>query len=80
MIYAPAAEVPRGLRKPCRVEVKMLVDKNGKIQDAQLGRSTNDICNESAMTVAKKYKFKPETRDGKPSDSWVLVLMDISPN
>ena len=56
-----------------RVEVKMLVLKDGSVKRAKIAKSTNLIFNESALRAAMKWTFIPATENDKPINAWVIV-------
>ncbi len=55
------------------VYIRLLVDKEGKVQDVKIVRSENDALNQSAIDAARQYEFAPATAAGKPVAVWVTV-------
>ena len=55
----------RGLGASGKVIVKVIVDKNGKVESAQILRGLNYYFDEISLTAAKKFVFKPGTIKGK---------------
>lgn len=49
------------------VYVEIFINKLGDVDSAKVTKTTNDIFNESALTAAKQWKFKPATSNGQPT-------------
>jgi TonB family protein len=48
------------------VTVRVIVAKNGKVEDAQILRGINELYDEQCIVTAKKFIFKPGTVKGVP--------------
>ncbi len=55
----------RGLGASGKVIIKVIVDKNGKVESAQILRGLNYYFDEISLAAAKKFEFKPGTIKGK---------------
>jgi protein TonB len=63
-------EQARRLGVEGRPEVKVCVSPNGKITSTEIVTgSGNDLLDAAALKVARAYKFKPATSEGKPVES-----------
>ncbi len=60
-----------------KVVVRVLVDKNGKIQNKIIEHSTDRIFNEAAVEAIDKTKFEPAKLNGKPIKGWVSVPVEF---
>ena len=81
MIYQHKPEYPR-LAKTAgltgTVWVKALVDKEGNVRQAQVGKSSGtQSLDEVAVTAAYKNKFKPAIQNGRPVAIWVTYRVDF---
>ncbi len=62
------------------VWIKALVDKEGKVRDARVLKSSGvKAMEDAALESAKKCEFKPAMQDGKPVATWVAysVTFDL---
>lgn len=57
------------------VFVKIWVDAEGKVRDAVIAKSDNEIFNQASIDAAKQFQFTPAMKDGKPVSVWVVVPM-----
>lgn len=77
--FAPQPTIPDDLRTQAldkTVTVEITVDANGNATAVKLTRSTgNDELDRIAIETARKWKFRPATRDGQPVQS--RLLLDI---
>lgn len=60
-----------------QVRLKLLVDEAGDVADAQVIEG-DDIFKQSAIDAAKKWKFKPFIRNGKPIKVATVINMDFA--
>lgn len=84
MIYEEKPEYPR-LAKTAGLSglvwVKALVDKDGNVRDAQVGKSSGTpSLDEAAVKAAFKCKFKPGIQNGKPVACWVTYKVEFKLN
>lgn len=61
------------------VRVKLFVDEAGDVTDAQVIEG-DDVFKKSAIDAAKKWKFKPFIRNGKPIKVATIINMDFAVN
>ncbi|MEW6684703.1 MAG: TonB family protein [Candidatus Edwardsbacteria bacterium] len=54
-----------------KVFVQMLVGADGTVKEVKVLKGIGGGCDEAAIAAAKKFKFKPGTRGGKPAEYWV---------
>jgi TonB family protein len=55
-----------------KVIIRALIDKNGDPIQVKVGKSSGyEMLDESAVAAAKKNKYKPAVKDGKPVAVWV---------
>jgi len=68
VIYQPGPTLSSKLRKegPATVYVIFIVNKQGKVEDARVQKSSNPIFNDAALSAVKKWKFDPGQRGGQP--------------
>lgn len=84
MIYQEQPEYPR-LAKQAGITgvvwVKALVDKEGNVRDAILGKSSGTASlDEAAVKAAFKNKFKPGVQNGHPVAVWVTYKVEFELN
>ncbi len=83
MIYAHEPEYPR-LAKHAGIEaivwVNALVDKEGKVREVMILRSSDSKAgfDQAAIAAAKKCKFKPAVQNGCPLAVWVSFSFEFS--
>jgi len=82
MIYQERPEYPR-LAKSAgltgTVWVKVLVDKDGTVRQAMVGKSSGtQALDEAAVAVAPKNKFKPGIQNGRPVACWATYRVDFN--
>lgn len=82
MIYQERPEYPR-LAKSAgltgTVWVKVLVDKDGSVRQAMVGKSSGtQTLDEAAVAVAHKNKFKPGIQNGRPVACWATYRVDFN--
>lgn len=53
-----------------QVVVAILVDKDGRVLDAKVQKSSNEIFNEEAVAAVKQWNFKPAILNKKPVKFW----------
>ena len=56
-----------------RVIVKVWVDKNGRVKEALVQRSDNDLFDAPALAAVRRWKFEPAIQAGNPVDVWVSI-------
>jgi TonB family protein len=56
-----------------KVWVKLRIDTDGKVIDAQLIKADHESLVEAALEAAKKFEFEPAIMKGKPVAVWVTV-------
>lgn len=75
----PFAAAQKGIEG--RVMLRFVVDSTGKAREAAIVESEPEgIFDESALSVVKKYKFKPAMKDGKAVDCIVKVPIKFTLN
>jgi protein TonB len=82
MIYQEKPEYPR-FAKNAGVEgvvwVQALVDKEGNVVKAQVGKSSGTVAlDEAAVEAAYDNKFKPGIQNGAPVACWVTYKVEFS--
>jgi serine/threonine-protein kinase len=70
----------RRLKKETTLSVRVLVDENGKVANAQieLGDASGLGFNEAAIEAAYKTTFKPATKNGVPVKMWARLPVFFS--
>ena len=69
LVHQGAADYPAG-KAQGDAYVRMTVDKNGAVSDADIFISSGDIdLDRTAIAGAKMYTFKPATQDGTPTSA-----------
>ena len=63
-----------------RVTVLLTIDELGKVLNVEVLKSDNPIFNESALEAAKKCKFSPAYKDGKPYKVKLSMPFDFGYN
>ena len=66
-------ELARRLGLEGTVTVKILIDKNGKPEKAEIYKGVNDLLNEAAMQAAMKWLFVPAVMNNYTVAVWVAV-------
>jgi len=56
------------------VELRVLVDENGAVIDAEVVRGAKDL-NEAAVASVKGWRYRPATKDGVPVRVWIPVAI-----
>jgi len=56
-----------------KVWVNILVDKQGKVKNAIIAKSNQEIFNEAALKAAMQYSFTPALQNNKPVAVWVVI-------
>lgn len=82
MIYKKKPEYPR-FAKSAQIEgdvwVQALVDKEGNVIKAQVGKSSGTpTLDEAAVEAAYDNKFKPGIQNGRPVACWVTYKVEFS--
>ena len=81
MIYEHKPKYPRLAEQAGitgRVFVTALVDENGNVIKAQVGKSSGtESLDEAAIKAAFKNKFKPGIQNGRPIKVWVTYKVDF---
>lgn len=67
-IYQPSPRLTREVREnaPGTVYIIFIVDKNGRVQQPQVQKSTAPVFEKPALDAIKKWKFEPGKRGGDP--------------
>jgi len=82
MIYQERPEYPRLARSAGltgTVWVKVLVDKDGTVRQAMVGKTSGtQTLDDAAVAVAHKNKFKPGIQNGRPVACWATYRVDFS--
>lgn len=55
------------------VWVSLWIDESGKVAEAKVTKTDNEIFNQAAMDAGKRWVFKPAIAKGKPVAVWVTV-------
>lgn len=55
------------------VYVKICVSTEGKVMDAVIQKSDDEIFNQASLDAAKQFQFTPAVKDGTPVSVWVTV-------
>jgi TonB family protein len=58
------------------VGLELVVQANGSVGDVRVVKSLNPDLDEAAMACARRWRFRPGTKDGQPID--LIVTLDIS--
>lgn len=68
VIYQPGPVMNNEMRKrtPGSVAIVFIVDREGKVQNPQVQKSSDQIFDRAALDAVKKWKFEPGKREGKP--------------
>jgi TonB family protein len=53
--------------------VKVFIDEQGKVEKAEILKSTHEAFSEAAIEAAKQWEFSPAVKDGKPIKAEVTV-------
>jgi TonB family protein len=84
MIYQEKPEYPRIAKQAGLtglVWVKALVDKEGNVRQAMVGKTSGtQALDEAAVAAAYKNKFKPAIQNGRPVAIWVTYKMEFKLN
>lgn len=68
---------PAGVRSvPAEVLIEARVDADGRVRNARLRRSVPEF-DQSALDAARKFEFKPATKEGRPVPSIVIIVLDF---
>jgi protein TonB len=77
-IYPRPAE---RLRKSANVDVRVLVDENGKVLQAErIGSRVGFGFDEAALDAARRVKFRPATKDGVRVKMWQTLRVVFKPS
>ena len=55
------------------VKLKLLVGEDGRVKAIEVISSTDEVFNASAIAAAKRFRFSPAKKDGKPVQDYVLL-------
>lgn len=84
MLHETKPDYPReALKKRYQgvVWLKVLINKQGKVLKAVIGKSSGyALLDDAALSVAKKNLFRPGIQNGKPVNVWVTYKVDFSLN
>ena len=53
--------------------VKAFIDEQGKVEKAEILKSTHEAFSEAAVKAAKQWEFSPAMKDGKPIKAEVTI-------
>jgi TonB family protein len=56
-----------------KVYVRFCVDTEGKVRDATIAKSENEVLNQAAIDAAKQWEFEPAKAKGKAVSVWLTV-------
>lgn len=70
-IVFPADPKLRGME--AKVIVKVLVDESGKVQKAEVLKSSNHLFDKYALDYARQYRFKSRSGKGKIIPQWASL-------
>jgi TonB family protein len=56
-----------------KVWTKIWIDAQGKVRDAQVIKSDNEVLNQAALEAAKQWVFTPAMKGSKPVAVWVTL-------
>ena len=80
-VYQPAPNYPSELNGKGiegTVYVIFIIDKNGRVTNAKVQKSTNKAFEKSALAAVQKWKFDPGKRRGKPVQFRMRVPITFS--
>jgi protein TonB len=55
------------------VWVSLWIDESGKVAEAKVTKTDNEVFNQAAIDAGKRWIFKPAVAKGKPVAVWVMV-------
>jgi TonB family protein len=68
------------LNKAADVDIKVLVDENGRVTDAQrVGQKAGFGFDEAALEAARRAQFTPATKDGVRVKMWYTIKVKFAP-
>lgn len=78
VIYQPAPKLTAAMRKATRsseatVYIIFIVDKNGRVSNAAVQKSSNPLFNAETLNCIRKWKFEPGKKNGKAVSSRMRV-------
>jgi protein TonB len=77
--FYPSASI--NLKEEGNVKVRLCVSVAGKVTEASVAEPSKfDRLNEAAVKIAKQYKFKPATEDGKPIEQCFQLPVKFNVN
>jgi protein TonB len=68
IIYQPSPILNREVREkaPGKVYIVFVVDKQGRVENPIVQKSSDPVFDKPALTAVKQWKFEPGKRNGKP--------------
>ncbi len=73
-------EAARAVGAVGRVVIRVVVGTNGKVKSAMLLSSFgNPACEAAALDAAKRWEFRPATKDGEPFEQRLSIPFDFRP-
>ncbi len=68
IVHQPGPRITSGVRKkaPGKVYIIFIVNKNGRVENPVVQKSSNAVFEQPALAAVKKWKFEPGKRAGKP--------------
>jgi TonB family protein len=79
LVKAPTAEYPSAAFREGiqgQVWLRALISETGKVETVQV-LSGDPLLLDEAVRTAKKYRFKPYIKDGKPIKLWTRIPLDF---
>ena len=67
VIYQPSPTLDKALRKktPGKVYIVFVVDKNGRVENPIVQKSSDSVFEKPALNAVKRWKFEPGKRNGQ---------------
>jgi protein TonB len=70
----------RRMNKQATVEMRVLVSPTGEVvRVEQISPKAGFGIDQAALEAARKAKFKPGMRNGKPAEMWYLLKLQFKP-
>ncbi|MBN1515005.1 energy transducer TonB [Candidatus Sumerlaeota bacterium] len=68
VVYQPGPMIGKAVRKkaPGTAYIVFIVNKDGRVENPIVQKSTDSVFNKPALDAVKKWKFEPGQRNGKP--------------
>jgi TonB family protein len=75
-VLRPVPEYPelaKRINQEGTVIVKVLINKEGKVQKAILAKTSDEMFTQAALEAAKKWVFTPALMNGQPVPVWIAI-------